>query len=228
MNFPIFKSRYFWFCVSLAVGYTLLALYLYTFQWDKLPLIWSEGNIGENLAAGAWGLGAVLCLIKFIFFFDKKDDLTLWIWCIFAFTLGCARELDLHKSLSKLGGMTMKTDYLDDHSVSLVLKIIMIAIMVILIGGMMGSLLWQHRRILRGIKSGHLLITIFLLGFIYMGFGFLFDGSVLGKKVVFPMIGRSFAKLCEEIFETIGAVLACLSVVPFFYKKNAPSIDLTK
>jgi len=228
MNCPIFKSRYFWFSLSLAFGYSLLSLYVYTFQWNDLSLIWSEGNVGENIAAAAWGFGGVLCLIKFIFFFDKKDDLMIWLWCFFAFFLGFTRELDLHKSLENMGGMTWKTHWLGDQSVSLFLKIAIIALMICAVGGMMGSLMWQHRRLIRGINAGHLLITLFMLGFIYMAFGFLLDGSVLGKKVFFPLIGRSFAKLCEEVFETIGAVLAFLSVVPFFYKKNSPSIDLTK
>lgn len=222
MNFPIFNSLYFWMVSSFACIYTLLAVFTYTFQWNYLSLFWSEGNVGENLAAAAWGLGALLCIIKFNFFFDKKDDLMVWLWCTFAFGLGFARELDLHKALESMGGMSWKTDWLGDHSVALYLKVIIIGLMVSIVGGMLGSLIWQRRKIFRALQSGHVLITLFLLGFIYMGFGFLFDGSVLGKKVVFPIITRSFAKLCEEIFETIGAVIACLSIIPFFYRKNSP------
>src|SRR5262245_53585448 len=162
MNFPIFKSRYFWFSVSLGFAYSLFALYLYTFRWNDLDLIWSEGKLGENMAAAAWGAGGILCLIKFIFFFDKKDDLLLWMWCFFAFFLGFTRELDLHKSLESLGGMSWNTSWLGDESVSLFLKIVIIGLMIGAGGGMMGTLLWQHRRLIRGVKSGHLLITLFM------------------------------------------------------------------
>jgi hypothetical protein len=86
--------------------------------------------------------------------------------------------------------------------------------------GMFGTVAMKHRSIIRELNAGNVMITIFIMGMVYMISGFLIDGSVLGNKLIFPLITRSFAKLCEESFETIAACLALLSVVPFFYRKN--------
>jgi hypothetical protein len=220
MNFPLFKSRYFWFVVGLAFAYKAVALIVYTYYPQRLSLIWSEGNVGENIAAAAWGLGAVLCLVKLFFFFGKQDKVFLWWWCFFACFLGAARELDMHKKMDEISGITWKTDFLGDAAVPLVLKVVLVAMMITMVGGMLGSVIFKHRSIIREINAGNVLICIFVLGLIYMTFGFLFDGSVLGKPVLFPIITRSFAKLCEETFETIAACLICLSLVPYFYRKN--------
>jgi hypothetical protein len=131
----------------------------------------------------------------------------MWLWCLIAFFLGFTRELDLHKAFGSTG------------------ENVVIALM-----GSMGAVVmvltfWHFRYIITALKEGNVLITIFFMGIIYMGAGFLFDGSVLGKRLVFEFITMGFAKLCEETFETIGAVLACLAVIPFALKKNAVSTD---
>jgi len=73
MIIPAAKEKYFWVVLSVAFIYKLIALIIYTFYPEHLSLVWSENNIGENIAAIAWGLGGVLCLIKFAFFFGKGD-----------------------------------------------------------------------------------------------------------------------------------------------------------
>lgn len=221
MNFPVFKSRYFWAAVSLALAYQAVALVIYTYYPQRLSLVWSEGNVGENIAAAAWGIGAVCCLTKLFFFMGKDDALVLWLWSFFAFFLGVTRELDMHKKLDEISGITWKSEFLGDPSVSIVLKVVLVAAMLTMVVGMLGSAAYKHRSIIRELKAGNVMVSLFVLGFIYMAMGFLLDGSVLGKKVFFPIITRSFAKLAEESFETIAAVLACLSVLPFFLRKNA-------
>jgi len=220
VSFPIFKSRYFWFVVAFAFIYKLIALIIYTYYPQKLSLVWSEGNVGENIAAGAWGVGLILVLVKFIFFFGKNDKWIMWLWCFFAFFLGFTRELDLHKKLEEFFGLSWKVQWMGDSDVSIFLKVIIILLMILTVGGMLGSVLWKHRSIIRELKAGNMLVSIFIMGMIYMAFGFLFDGSVLGNNGLFDLITRSYAKLCEEVFETIAASLACLAVLPFFYKKN--------
>ncbi|HLF18818.1 MAG TPA: hypothetical protein VI749_08005 [Candidatus Omnitrophota bacterium] len=223
MNFPIFKSRYFWFVVAGAFIYKTIALVIYIFYPEHLSWVWSEGNIGENMAAAAWGIGSVLCLIKFLFFFGKKDKWVLWLWCFMAFFLGFMRELDMHKALENINGMTWKVDWLGDASVSIFLKIIIVVSMIGMVGGMFGSVIWHRRQIIKALKEGNVLVTVFAMGMVYMAFGFLIDGSVLGKKLFFPVITMSFSKLCEEVFETLGATMAACAVVPFFCKKNVLS-----
>jgi hypothetical protein len=221
MNLPIFKSRYFWFALGVAFVYQAMALIVYTFYPQKLSLVWSEGNVGENIAAVAWGVGAVCSLTKLFFFMGKDDAWAMWLWCFFASFLGATRELDMHKKLDEISGITWKSEFLNDPSVSIVLKVVLVACMLTLVIGMLGSVAYKHRSIIRELKAGNVMISIFLLGLIYMAVGFSLDGSVLGKKLFFPIITRSFAKLAEESFETIAAVLACLSVLPFFFRKNA-------
>jgi len=198
----------------------MIALIIYTNYPQKLSLVWSEGNVGENIAAGAWGVGLVMVLIKFIFFFGKRDKWVLWLWCFFAFFLGFTRELDMHKKLEELGGLSWKLKWMGDSDVSIFLKLIIILLMVLMVGGMLGSVIWKRRSIMRELSSGNVLVTIFVMGMVYMAFGFLFDGSVLGNNGLFDIITRSYAKLCEEVFETIAACLACLAVFPYFTKKN--------
>jgi len=221
MKLPIFKSRYFWFVVSLAFLYKLIALWVYTYDPRHLSLFWSESNLGENMAAAAWGLGAALCLVKLFFFLGKGDHLILWLWSFFAFFLGVTRELDMHKKFDEIFGITWKSEFLNDPSVSIVLKIVLIAMMVTIALSMFGSILYKHRSLIREVNAGNVMITVFIMGMVYMAVGFLLDGSVLGNKFFFSFLTRSFAKLCEEVFETVAACLACLSVAPFFYKKNA-------
>ena len=221
MNLPIFKSRYFWFAVAFAFIYKIIAVVIYHFYPQHLSYVWSEGNLGENIAAAAWGLGAILCLIKLFFFMGEKDIWLMWIWCFLAFFLGVTRELDMHKKMDEISGITWKSEFLNDPGVSVALKVALIAIMATIAIVMFGSLIYKHRSIIREINAGNVMVTLVVMGMVYMSSGFLLDGSVLGNKLFFGIISRSFSKLCEESFETIAACVFLIAVLPYFFRKNA-------
>jgi len=224
MIVPASREKYFWFVLTIVLLYNIFALTIYSLFPEHLSWVWSEGNIGETIAALAWGASAVLCLIKLIFFLGPNDRFGVWTWLFAASSLGCMRELDMHKALNKVG-IIWKLDWMGDDSVSIFLKMVMIGLFTLIGGGILGSVIWNCKKIIRDLRAGNLLITLILFGMVYLAIGFCLDGSILGKTFFFHIITRSFSKLAEETFETTAAVIFLLAVLPFFAKKYVLSND---
>jgi len=215
-----FKNHYIKIILIIAALYQLTAIVIF-FQFPQyVDALTIEFMLGENIAAAAWGVGLLLCLIKLSLYYSRDESLMQWIWLFLSCTLGFTRELDMHKLVEKISGMTWKTEWLYNSANSIILQIFMYGMMISVVGGMLGSVVYNHKIILKEIKAGNILITLFTIGFIMMGAGFACDGSVFGKKLIYPIVGRDFGILMEEVLETSAAFICCMSIVPFFGKRK--------
>jgi len=226
-KFPVLKNSYFWFVVSVALLYQLVALIIYLYFPEYARNLRSEGELGENIAAVCWALTAVFSFIKLKYYLHPKDNRWQWLWIMFAGILAFTREMDTGNRIKGFQGFSSLSERIGWAAIDVNPKAALYFIMFVMGTMMFGVIAVNFKKIILEIRQGNEVVTLIFLGFGVMGLGFLFDGSSLGNSTIYPIITRDVGKYIEEVFETSGAIMFFMAILPYFYtpKTNLRAVE---
>jgi len=219
-KFHVLKNFYFWVVVGVALLYQLVALIIYLYFPEYARNLRSEGELGENIAAVCWGLTAIFSFIKIKFYLHPKDNRWQWLWIMFAGILACARELDIGNRVEGYQGFSSLSERIGWAAIDVNPKFALYFVMFAMGTVMFVVIAVNFKKIIAELKQGNEMIALICLGFGVMGLGFLFDGSSLGNSTIYPIITRDVGKYIEEVFETSGAIMFFMAILPYFYTQK--------
>lgn len=216
-KFPVLKNSYFWVVIGVALLYQLVALVVYIYFPQYTEDLRAEGKLGENIAVVCWGLTAIFSFIKIKFYLHPKDNRWQWLWIMFAGILACTRELDMGNRVEGYQGFSSLSQWIGWAAIDVNPKSALYFVMFIM-GTMTFVVIGLNlKKIIAELKQGNEVVTLICLGFGVMGLGFLCDGSSLGNSTIYPLITKNVGKYIEEIFETTGAIMFLMAILPYFY-----------